>query len=149
MAGQHLHLRCETSSFEPFIYYKTIILSRQARDKHRESTPKTTTVFSGGSPAHPFNTTAGTKIGDFGASPNKLAAGKNIYLVPKGANVTLDFGAAATLTTLKVRKTQIFCAVFMLLKMIIIPPRQARDKHRESSTQNAMCFLTGCAGCGG
>jgi|EP01046_Picozoa_sp_COSAG06_P069498 hypothetical protein len=86
------------------MYYKTIILSRQARDKHRDCTPKTTTVFSGGSPAHPFNTTAGTKIGDFGASPNKLAAGKNIYLVPKGANVTLDFGAAATLTTLKVRK---------------------------------------------
>jgi hypothetical protein len=38
---------------------------------------------------------------DFGANPNKLAAGKNTYLVPAGTNVTLDFGSAASLTTLK------------------------------------------------
>jgi lactate dehydrogenase-like 2-hydroxyacid dehydrogenase len=35
----------------------------------------------------------------------------------------------------------IFCASHFLLKMMILP-RQARDKHRES-TQKAMCFLAG------
>jgi hypothetical protein len=31
--------------FEPFVYIKTIILPRQARDKHRESTPKKMPFF--------------------------------------------------------------------------------------------------------
>jgi hypothetical protein len=33
------------SGFEPFIYLKTIILPRQARDKHRESTQKRLLFF--------------------------------------------------------------------------------------------------------
>ena len=56
----------------------------------------------GGSAAHP---SVATKIGDFGASPNKLAAGNNIYLVPPNTNVTLDLGAASTLMTLKAAQT--------------------------------------------
>jgi hypothetical protein len=32
--------RCENASFEPFVYKNAIILPRQARDKHRESTQK-------------------------------------------------------------------------------------------------------------
>jgi hypothetical protein len=35
------------SLFEPFIYKNVIVLPRQARDKHRESTQKQTAVFSG------------------------------------------------------------------------------------------------------
>lgn len=56
------------------------------------------TCIFGGSAAHPE---AATKIGDFGSAPNKLAAGGNIYFVPPGTNVTLDFGGANTLMTLK------------------------------------------------
>jgi hypothetical protein len=43
---------------------------------------------------------------------------------------------------LELVRERIFCAMF-ILKTIILP-RQARDKHRES-TQNEMCFLTGSA----
>jgi hypothetical protein len=56
------------------------------------------TCIFGGSAAHPETA---TKIGDFGAAPNKLAAGGNTYLVPPGTNVTLDFGSPNTLVTLK------------------------------------------------
>jgi hypothetical protein len=35
----------ENGLFEPFRYIKTILLPRQARDKHRESTQKQSTVF--------------------------------------------------------------------------------------------------------
>ena len=56
------------------------------------------TCIFGGSAAHPETA---TKIGDFGAAPNKLAAGSNTYLVPQGTNVTLDFGNPSTLMTLK------------------------------------------------
>ena len=57
------------------------------------------TCIFGGSAAHP---SPATKIGDFGAKPNKLAAKKNIYLVPPNTNVTLDLGGASTLMTLAV-----------------------------------------------
>lgn len=56
------------------------------------------TCIFGGSAAHPE---AATKIGDFGAAPNKLSAGGNTYLVPPGTNVTLDFGSPNTLMTLQ------------------------------------------------
>ena len=56
------------------------------------------TCIFGGSAAHPETA---TKIGDFGADPNKLAAGGNTYLVPPGTNVTLDFGNPSTLMVLK------------------------------------------------
>jgi hypothetical protein len=46
------------------------------------------TCIFGGSAAHP---SAATSIGDFGAKPHLLTAGKNTYLVPAGTNVTLDF----------------------------------------------------------
>jgi hypothetical protein len=54
-----------------------------------------TCIFAGSS-AHP----GPPKIGDFGASPHKLTAKANKYLVPEGTNVSLDFGGTSSLVTL-------------------------------------------------
>ena len=40
-------VRKRTPLFEPFIYKRDLVLPRQARDKHRESTQKQAAVFSG------------------------------------------------------------------------------------------------------
>jgi hypothetical protein len=50
----------------------------------------------------------------------------------------------STLLTMAVQVCfqKIFLRQFMLLEMMIILPRQARDKHRESSTQKEMLTMT-------
>jgi|EP01046_Picozoa_sp_COSAG06_P004173 hypothetical protein len=45
LASLTAHLWCEKRHFLRHLYIQTIILPRQARDKHRESTQKTTSVL--------------------------------------------------------------------------------------------------------
>jgi len=106
---------CEKRHFLRHLYLQCIILPRQARDKHRESThsKKSGCVFRRYIPL-------------FNASSRAL----------KDVDKSLKVGGPSSAQT-QVRK-RLFLRHFYI-KCIIVP-RQARDKHRES-TQKSDVFL--------
>ena len=106
--GWHLRVRplpalyrCEKRHFLSRLYTKTNILPRQARDKHRETTQKRVALCAGGT-----NSSSG--------SPD-LDDTDNTYL-RCGWN---NFGS----------ENRLWGSYFILI--LIVLPRQARDKHRE------------------
>jgi len=97
-----------------------IILPRQARDKHRESSTQ-----------RRERTSASSLSFEFKEVPSlKCASGSCKYTVR-------DIHAH------KVRKRCIFVRFYISLKCAINLPRQARDKHRETSKESGVFFLAG------
>jgi hypothetical protein len=113
----------------PFVSHlclKTIILSRQAQDQHRESTQK-----------HRFlSGVVGRLQGDLTAAQTELTAAQAVVKRPPAGRRPSDKKADREKVAVRKEK-RIFLrrhfAPLYVLKMIIILPRQAQDKHREST----------------
>jgi len=88
---------------------KTTHLSRQARDKHKETLKKERCVFS--APQGPYSNTYQNEDHTF-----SFGIWKNVYLLPVAAESAVCIRYENRL--------------FMLHSEMIILPRQARDKHR-------------------
>ena len=110
----HIRHRCfllvlRITAFLSHVYIKTIILPRQVRDKHRETTPK-----------NPVFRTCRLRRRALGAAGRRRG--------PSRSSVTRLGGRRCS-----VRKTNyVSFAMPFYTKDAIILPRQARDKHRES-----------------
>jgi hypothetical protein len=99
---------------------KLIFLPRQARDKHRENTPKSGACFLPDRASQAGRATTARRI-----SATSTATGRNTTQRDTRCRIIHT-------STFTVRNTNAYLLRYFMRKMIILP-RQARDKHREDS----------------
>jgi hypothetical protein len=124
-----------------------MVLPRQARDEHTENSTNKTPFEQGVRKDYynPFGmfyncSVAANTCLYLRANHNLLGAANRPSLVSLTAARKYVDGLHATLRAAAVRK-RVFLRR-LCIKLIIVP-RQARDKHRESSTQKRICVSAG------
>ena len=128
----------------PLLYLKTIILPRQARDKHRENSPKR--LISAG-----YYNNEGKDNAIF-ATPfiykciiifTKTGSGRT-YIGKAPNKKVVAFPYLGTGNVPKEVRKRVFRDATFILKTIILP-RQARDQHRENSKKRTdFCRVSVC-----